>query len=299
MKLGIAAKYREGELHPTLADLLALGEYPQEFYPRLNVSFACYPGVGKSDVSADGIRMLDSRTLIGPIPCMVEDTLAAVRQNTRTGTAIEGVYRKEVPEYPSVAVREAVVNALMHRDDSSDALGTPVQVDLFAERLEITSPGGLFGNVTVRTLGTSSISSTRNQHLANLLESTPYTDGGFVAENRGTGYQVIEASLRNAHMPAPVPRDTIASFSLTMPQSILEEGTQVASALDQIREAVVSLLQQQDSVSTAELMRCTGRSRSTVNKYVNDMVEEGILVPLKPQGSTRQRYERRDRHPAE
>lgn len=116
IRLGAAKEDEQGILRPTLAGIMALGQYPQEFFPRLNVAFACYPGVRKSDVSAAGQRLLDSATLVGPIPQMVEDSIAAVERNTRVGAVIDGAFRKEVPDYPVLALREAIVNALMHRD---------------------------------------------------------------------------------------------------------------------------------------------------------------------------------------
>ena len=88
------------------------------------------------------------------------------------------------------AVREAVCNAIMHRDYSELARGTQVQVNLYDNRLEFLSPGGLYGTVTAATVASAGYSSTRNQYLADVLESTPY-EGGFVAENRGTGFKLM------------------------------------------------------------------------------------------------------------
>lgn len=72
------------------------------------------------------------------------------------------------------AVREAVCNALMHRDYSEFARGTQVQVNLYDDCLEFLSPGGLYGTVTAATVASAGYSSTRNQYLADILESTPY-----------------------------------------------------------------------------------------------------------------------------
>lgn len=287
--LRIARRDGHGVLHPTLAGLLALGSYPQKYFPRLNVSFACYPGSTKAETTSSGKRLVDSATMVGPIPAIVEDTIAAVDKNTRTGALIEGAFRKDVTDYPGLAVREAVVNALMHRDYSSLALGTPVQVDLYVDRLEITNPGGLFGNVTVDTLGKEGVTASRNQHLSNILESTPYK-GGYVAENRGTGYQTIERELREALMPAAVPTDSIQSFSLVFERRHLSTAEMGLSAAETVERTVLQLLGRQKTVSVREIAQLTGRSRATVVKRINAMIGRGLLEPTEPKGSTRQRY---------
>ena len=210
-------------------------------------------------------------------------------KNTRTGALIEGAFRKDVTDYPELAVREAVVNALMHRDYSSLALGTPVQVDLYIDRLEITNPGGLFGNVTVDTLGKEGVTASRNQYLSNILESTPYK-GGYVAENRGTGYQTIERELREALMPAAVPKDSIQSFSLVFERRHLSTAEMRLSAAETVEQTVLQLLGRQKTVSVREIAQLTGRSRATVVKRINAMIGRGLLEPTEPKGSTRQRY---------
>lgn len=290
LRLGVIRRDGSGVLRPTIAGLVALGDYPQQFFPRLNVSFACYPGTRKSDVTQSGQRLVDSATMVGPVSYMVEDAIAAIGRNTRIGALVEGAFRREVPDYPPVALREAIVNALMHRDYSPQALGTPVQIDLYVDRLEIINPGGLYGNVTIRSLGKDGISASRNQHLSNLLESTPYSDGTFVAENRGTGYQTIASELEEALMPAPIPRDSIGAFSLTFQRRRLTRSEASAPAEEQIPATVLGLLEGQGSVSTTEVVRHSGRSRATVMKYIKQMISDGILEPTERAGSTRQRY---------
>ena len=148
----------DGVLRPTLAGLLALGFYPQKHFPRLSVSFAAYPGTTKATLPETGQRFLDSNDFVGPIPVMIAEAVAAVAKNMRTGSFFEGAFREDVPDYPQEAVREAVANALMHRDYSPEAWGAQVQVNMYADRLEILNPGGLYGSVTVDTLGTLGLS---------------------------------------------------------------------------------------------------------------------------------------------
>lgn len=290
VKLSVVRRDADGAIRPTLAGLMAAGDYPQQFFPRLTVSFACYPGTKKSDVSSAGQRLLDSATLVGPISYMVEDAIAAVVRNMKTGAVIEGAFRKEVPDYPVIALREALVNALMHRDYSEQACGMPVQLDMYVDRLEVVNPGGLYGNVTIDMLGKDCVSSSRNQYLSALLESVSYSDGAFVAENRGTGYQAIEASLSDALMPAPVPRDTISFFSLTFNKRFVSPDEMRMSSSESIEAVILGLLKDEVSVSTTEIARRSAKSRATVVKCINDMIARGVLEPMEPLGSPRQRY---------
>jgi ATP-dependent DNA helicase RecG len=216
LALRVAAKDEAGVARPALAGLLALGKYPQRHFPRLLVAFAAYPGVDKAgDPRGGGPRLLSGFNAVGAIPAMVADAVAWVTRNMRTESYIRGAFRTETTEYPLIAVREAVANALMHRDYSEEACGSPVQVDLYQDRLEIRNPGGLYGAVTVGSLGEPGVSAARNQHLAALLEYTPFPEGGAVVENRGSGYQAIQRSLSDASLPAPIPLDTLRFFSLT------------------------------------------------------------------------------------
>lgn len=291
-RLRVLRRDPAGVLRPSLAGLLALGVFPQEFFPRLTVTFAVYPGASKATVIEGRERLLDSQSLSGPIPQLVRDSVAAVARNMRIGAIIEGAFRRDVPDYPLAAVREAVTNALMHRDYSDLAKGTQVQLNMYVDRLEVLNPGGLYGTVTIDTLGKPGVSSARNQRLTALLEDVPFPDGGMVAENRGTGYATIEAELHRALMPPPLPRDEIAGFSLTFFRRRLTQDEQGGRLARSTREAILHEVDAKGSVSSREIMRGSGLSRSAVIKQINALVDEGVLVPTEPARSPRQRYRR-------
>ncbi|MDO4290245.1 MAG: ATP-binding protein [Eggerthellaceae bacterium] len=283
------AKRSGNTLRPTIAGLMAMGSFPQKFFPRLNVTFTAFPGVDKATPAGSSKRFLDAQTVIGPIPYMIEDVLGAVTKNMRTGAVIEGAFRKDVPDYPRVAVREAVANALMHRDYSPEARGSQVQVNMYADRLEVLNPGGLYGDVTIDTLGVSGVSSSRNQFLSNILETTPYPEGGYVVENRGTGYQEIEEQLERAMMTPPKPKNSTVNFSLTFDKRRIlpKEYGGAATGVD---KAILAYLDKHSSASTADLVKESGMARSTISAHVKKLIGEGRIEPTEPMRSPKQRY---------
>lgn len=209
-----------------MAALLALGSYPQEHFPQLMVSFVHYP-LPAGGAFAEGVRFLDNVTIEGPIPIMVRDTLAATRRNMSRRAIIGGAGREDVWEYPETALREAVVNALVHRDLSSAARGTQIQIEMYPDRLAIRSPGGLFGPVTVDNLADEGISSTRNATLMRILEDVALPgETRTVCENRGSGIRAMVSALRAAGMSPPQFEDRVASFAVTFPNhTLLDEET--------------------------------------------------------------------------
>lgn len=306
--LGIASPDEDGVMRPTLAGLVALGRYPQEFYPALTISFTSYYTTRRDDATPDGKRFLDSHTCVGAAPAMIEEAVAAVLRNTRTGARIEGLYRRDVHEYPLDALREALVNAVMHRDYSPDALGSSIHLDLFPDRLEIINPGGLFGIMTIDSLGTEAVGSRRNSRLAAMLESTPSEQGGFLAENRGSGYRAMQRAFQDAGLPEPLPRDSISRFSLTLfgPEGIrpgdgllrdaerslanpanpsgrsvvrMSGPYDVPTALGMTEREVLDAIRSAGEMGTAGIVRKTGRSRPTVLKALRDLVARGFIAP--------------------
>ena len=210
----------------SLAGLLAVGSYPQERFPQLMVTFVHYPTVTGAQ-SASGERFLDNVTLEGPVPVMVRDTLAAIRRNMSRRAVIADAGRQDIWEYPETALREAVVNALVHRDLSGSARGTQIQVEMYPDRLVIKNPGGLFGPVTIDSLGEEGISSARNATLIKLLEDVPLPgETRTVCENRGSGIRSMLDSLLTAGMSPPRFEDRISSFTVTFPNhTLLSEDT--------------------------------------------------------------------------
>lgn len=268
----------------TLAALMTMGEYPQEYYPRLHATFALFPGVTRSDVT-NGQRLLDSQRIDGTIPEIVTEGVRLVERNMRTGALIKDIYRTDMPDYPLVAVREALVNALMHRDYSPTALGAPVQISMFQDRLEISNPGGLYA-VSLETLGSPGASSTRNPRLATFLEDIPFPGGGTVAENRGTGIATMNNAMAEALLPPPKYTPTISRFTVTFFRRRVAPQERYATA----QERVHAELAQRTTASTTELTAATQLSRTSVQNAINQLISSGAVERTEPLRSPKQRY---------
>src|SRR4051812_4117729 len=135
IKVLVAAPDGDGDV-VSVGGLLALGSYPQEHFPQLMLTFVHYPSERGSD-EGSGIRFLDSVAVEGPVPVMVRDSLTAIRRNMSRRSIVTGAGRQDIWEYPETALREAVTNALVHRDLSPASRGAQVQVEMFPDRLVV------------------------------------------------------------------------------------------------------------------------------------------------------------------
>ncbi|MDW7663057.1 MAG: ATP-binding protein [Bacillota bacterium] len=193
---------------PTLAGLMLLGEYPQEFFPQLSVTAMVVQGKAIGDLGEDGERFVDNKRFEGTITQMLDATLAFVRRNMKIKTIVteEGA-RADKPEYPIKAVREIILNALIHRDYSVHTENSPIRLVMYEDRLELENPGGLYGRITIDDLGKAA-ADTRNPYLAGAFEIMIDT------ENRFSGIPTVMVELEKAGMPSPVFIDRRGNFKV-------------------------------------------------------------------------------------
>lgn len=271
---------------PSLGGLLALGTHPQEFFPELGMTFVSYPTPVLGEPGPRGERFLDQGRFDGPIPRLLEPALKALQRNMKRGAVVKGLFREDLWEYPETAIREALVNALVHRDLSALARGTPVQVRMFPDRLEIVNPGGLFGPVTIERLGEEGISSSRNPVLMKLLEDTPVPGRNeVVCENRGSGIGAMLAALRQAGMGPPRFADRIASFQVAFPNHTLLdaetlqwlEGTGAFDLTDNQRMALARL-RRGEEVTNAAYRQISGLDSRVATRELGDLVQRGLVT---------------------
>jgi len=275
----------EGTSRPTLAGLLSLGRYPQQFFPQLNLTFVAYP-TPTGEPLANGTRFLDNQSIDGPIPTVVAETLTALRRNMKRRSIVVGLGREDVWEYPEEAVRELVTNALVHRDYHPLAHGTQVRVELYPDRLEIISPGGLHGPVSRDDLLAEPVSSSRNALLAKLLEDVaiPGTDQR-VCENRASGLLATAAALRRAGMEPPKLVDKVREFRVTIFNHGLLDGDAVqwlstidTTGLSDSQRLGLAFARRTGAITNQQYRTVTGSDALTATRDLTSMAGRGLLT---------------------
>ena len=202
--------------HVRLAGVLIAGAYPQQFFPRLYVDVAVHPGINKSQ---DGeVRLLDRVQCDGRLQEMVDDAVKAVLRNLRTYSLIEGTGRRDVPEIPTTVLREAIANAVVHREYDALFRNDPVNIDIYSNRVEISSPGGLWGGKTLQNLA-NGVSRCRNATLMQLLQKTPLIRGdndGSAVEGQGSGIQFMINRMKELSLAQPDFQPTFDRFRVIL-----------------------------------------------------------------------------------
>ena len=202
---------------PSLGGLLALGIYPQQFYPNLVIQASAAPRA----TDPDGTRVSDAKRFDGPIPIMLDEAVRWVSRNSRTRIRFnsDGQGRDE-PEYPLVAVRELLSNALIHRDLGPYSLGEAITLRITGDQMILSNPGGLYG-ITAERLGKTGVTSARNGYLLRICQYVRSLDGTRVVEALATGIPTVLRTLAAAGMVPPRFHDQGIKFAVRVPSHAL------------------------------------------------------------------------------
>lgn len=277
---------RNGEV--TLSAALLFGLYPQAYFPQLCITAVVVPGNEIGDVGAIGERFLDNERIEGSIPEMLERALQFVRRNMKTKTIIHSDTgrREDRTDYPMTAVREALINALVHRDYSIHTEGMPIQILMFEDRMEIHNPGGIYGRLRTDQLGKMQ-PDTRNPVLAAALEVLGIT------ENRYSGIPTIRRAFAEYGMREPEFSSKRGHFAV-----IFHKETQtrrMANILQDNSANIYDLLAFCRTPRTRkEICDYLGLSSMSyaIQIYIMPLVEQGLIkltIPDKPK-SPKQLY---------
>lgn len=216
---------------------------------------------------------------------MLDEALLFVKRNMRTKTIISPTTgrRTDRTDYPITAVREAIINALVHRDYSIHTEGMPIQLIMFEDRIEIHNPGGLYGRITIDQLGKIQ-PDTRNPVLASALETLG------IIENRYSGIPTIRMEMEKYNLRQPEFLDERGSFIV----KLYKESKNDYEDMSNDEETNNLIVFCKTPRTRKEICDYLGLNSVTyaIQTYVNPLVEAGVIklsIPDKPK-SPKQLY---------
>ena len=211
-------------IYPTLAGTMIFGDYPQSFYPQLFVACVVVPGNKLGDVGEMGERFIDNKRVEGTIEEMLSSTMNFLRRNMKTRVIIDSNGKRiNQTEYPIEALREAVANALIHRDYSVQTENAYISVNMYNDRIEIINPGALYGSNKLEKLGTDTTMESRNPTIVRILE-----EKGSVIENRHSGIPTMIRKMKKYGLPEPEFIEERDSFKVIFRNSTGQDNGQVS-----------------------------------------------------------------------
>lgn len=191
-KLAMARTDSDGQLGPTVAGILMATTDPRRWLPNAFIQAVAYRGT-EILPQAGSLYQIDARDITGPLDAQVLAACHFVQKNMRV-FAIKDRGRRDIPQYELTAVFEALVNAVAHRDYSIH--GAKIRLRMFADRLELYSPGAIPNTMTVESLPYRQ--SARNEAITSLLAKCPipdddqaFTSRSAMMDKRGEGVQII------------------------------------------------------------------------------------------------------------
>ncbi len=268
----------EGDRFKTqVSGLLFFGKDPAAHFPQ------CRIFVDAFRIKTEESNRVDEDTLSGPAPALVDRIWGFVQKNTRHPMRVVGLNRVSLNEYPQVAVREAVVNAIAHRD--YDDAARHILIKLFYDRLEILSPGTLMKPLTVSKISKGKyLPCSRNPMLGQYLNHLR------LMEQRGSGIGRMRDAMVNHGLGVPKYDEVEGYFRVTLkgPGDDLDQlrVPKTASAgippavedqLTQRQRDIVSRLAKSEMVSSGSCMKLYGITRQAVNADFTKLLSLGLI----------------------
>jgi ATP-dependent DNA helicase RecG len=273
-----AVRQQNGTVHPTVAGILLFSNEPENYIPGAVIKCARFKG-------NDMDEFIDQRIITGSLFAQAEETIAFFKKNIRRSAKIEGLYRTEEYEYPEKAIREALVNAICHRDYSRR--GADIKFAIFDNRIEITSPGGLLPNVSIEDLGTG-VYELRNKVVGKILNESGLIEG------YGTGVLRIRKYIQEKGLTQPEFRDNNGFFKAIFFNAKVSkertegevdgEGEKEKREVDREREKlsenqkiILNLIKNDPYISIKEMSKAIGIRPSSIDKNIKTLKEKSYL----------------------
>ena len=245
-----------GSLRPSVAAILMFCENPEEYIPEALIKVTHFRGTAGRDIIA-------TRDIKGPIPRVVEESIALCLEWTEVNLKLTGVQLKGEFRVPEAALREAVLNAVIHRKYS---IAGAIKIAIYQDRMEVFSPGDIPSPLTLQCLGDGS-TALRNPLIAKLAHKMR------LVEKLGSGVRLIYEECSKYQLKKPEFREDgdFVKVIFYFEKRTIQDKTQYELAHD--------LLNEKSVISTSDLVR-TGIPRRTASAILKRLVDEGYAKKI-------------------
>jgi len=242
--------------------------FPQQFVSQSFVCCVRYQGNSMASI-------IDRKDLQGDLVFLVDESEAFVKRHTRLAYKFDGFKRIDIEEYPYDAVKEAVINAVCHRDYFSQ---NNVFVNVFDDRIEVISPGSIPNNLTLKEVyGTSN---PRNYKIVELFKRIHFI------EKLGSGLKRMDELMLLHGLKKPVYEINTAFFKVFFygpKERILElvkpsnETDLRELGLNKLQVKALSFLQKKGLSTRKDLQEFLGTTKKTTTRYIKELIEKGFI----------------------
>ncbi len=252
----------EGKL--TNAAIVLFGKDPQKYFTNALVRVLKF----KNEVS------VSDRRIAGNLFRQAEEAEEAIKNSLNVKFEIKGkLTRDEIWDYPLEAIREALINSIVHRDYFK--YGIQTQIKIFDDKIWFFNPGELFGGMTIEKLTQPHPSSTRNPLIAEM-----FFKAGLV-EVHGSGIRQMMKSLKSAGLPEPDFKEEFAGFSVYMMKNIYDREYLESIGLNRSQIQAVSYMQEHGSLTMSDFLRISpGINERTLRRYLVDLVDKKLIMAV-------------------
>ncbi|MEZ4424970.1 MAG: ATP-binding protein [Gemmatimonadota bacterium] len=242
---------------PTVGGILLFGRERLDRFPDAHLQAGRFAGT-------DRTTLADRADLTGYPVLAIEEAVGFVERNTRLGMTVGRVRRRDVPEVPPAALREALINAFVHADYAQR--GAPIRLAVFDDRVEVENPGILLPGLTLGDLR-DGVSRLRNRVVARVFKEL-----GLV-EQWGTGVQRMIAACTSAGLPEPEFVELGFRFRVTIRTERITEPE-----LDPVEDRIMTFIREGEGRSTANIAKKVGLSTRATQHRLAALAERGLIV---------------------
>ncbi len=261
--LGLLSK-RGGELVPTPAGLILFGHEPQNFFPYAKMRCGAFKGTTKTEI-------IDSLDIQGTLIDALIEVPKFIARNERESVLIDSMNNREVSEYPKIAIREALVNAVAHADYSLS--GTGLSIQMFSDRLIIQNPGMLHFGMTLNDVR-AGVSKLRNRAISHTLREL-----GFM-EEWGSGYERMVSTCREDGYPDPELEETATTFRVILqshPRIVRRDNPlfDTRKIISERYQRILAAIARLDRPQRKDIVQETGISLRMLKRDLGNLTEQG------------------------